>query len=155
AAVTTSGGATITNESGATMSGLGVNGIQSLNGPVAIMNSGTIAGIQGIQLGGDATITNNPTGSINGSAGLAILASAGQTTLSNSGNINGNVALTNSSNTVQLFSGSRINGNLDLGSNAGSTLIFDGAGTQIFSQAVSGTVSNGGSLTKQGSGTWI
>jgi hypothetical protein len=137
------------------MSGIGVNGVQSLNGPVAIMNSGSISGIQGIQLGSDATVTNNPTGSINGSAGFAILASAGQTTLSNSGIINGNVALANSSNTVQLFTGSRINGNLDLGSNAGSTLIFDGAGTQIFSQAVSGTVSNGGSLIKQGSGTWI
>jgi fibronectin-binding autotransporter adhesin len=88
-------------------------------------------------------------------ASVAILASACQTTLSNSGTLNGNVTLSSSLNTVQLFTGSRINGNLDLGSNAGSTLIFDGGGTQTFSQAVTGTVNNGGSLTKQGSGTWI
>jgi hypothetical protein len=137
------------------ISGVGINGIQSLNGSVTITNSGTISGIQGIQLGGDGTITNNPTGSITGLAGVAILASAGQTTLSNSGTLNGNVTLSSSLNTVQLFTGSRINGNLDLGSNAGSTLIFDGGGTQTFSQAVTGTVNNGGSLTKQGSGTWI
>ena len=93
AALSTSGGAAITNESGATISGVGINAIQSLNGSLSISNSGTIAGIQGIVLGGDGNITNNANGVITGSGGIAILASGGQTTLSNAGKINGNVIL--------------------------------------------------------------
>jgi fibronectin-binding autotransporter adhesin len=154
AAVTTSGGATITNESGATIYGVGINGIQSSNGSLSISNSGMISGIQGIVLGGDGNITNNANGVITGSSGIAILASGGQTSLYNAGTINGNVALGNSANSAQLITGSRINGVLDLGSNPGSILIFDGAGTQSVSQAVTGGIKNAGSLTKQGSGTW-
>jgi fibronectin-binding autotransporter adhesin len=81
AAVTTSGGATITNESGATISGVGINGIQNSNGSLSISNSGTISGIQGIALGGNGNITNNPNGVIAGSSGIAILASSAQTSL--------------------------------------------------------------------------
>jgi fibronectin-binding autotransporter adhesin len=154
AAVTTSGGATITNESGATISGVGINGIQNSNGSLSISNSGTISGIQGIALGGNGNITNNANGVIAGSSGIAILASSAQTSLYNAGTINGNVALGNFANSAQLITGSRINGVVDLGSNPGASLIFDGAGTQSVSEAVTGGIKNAGFLTKQGSGTW-
>ncbi|MGA8479841.1 MAG: hypothetical protein WB696_17925 [Chthoniobacterales bacterium] len=46
------------------------------------------------------------------------------------------------------------NGSLNLGSSAGSTLIRDGAGAQNLSQAVTGAITNAGSLVKPGLGTW-
>jgi len=156
AAVTTSGGATITNEAGATISGIGQLGIKGLNGPATISNSGTISGAaDGIDLAGGGSVTNNAGGVITGTSGPAILSSGASTKISNAGTINGNVNLGNFANTVQLFSGGRINGNLNLGTSAASNLILDGAGEQTFSQAVTGTTSNAGSLTKQGSGNWI
>jgi hypothetical protein len=79
AAVSASGEAAITNESGATISGVGINAIQSLNGTLSISNSGMISGIQGVVLGGEGNITNNANGVITGSSGIAILASGGQT----------------------------------------------------------------------------
>ena len=33
-------------------------------------------------------------------------------------------------------------------------MLYDGAGTQAISQAVTGSIQNSGSLTKQGTGTW-
>ena len=71
----------------------------------------------------------------------------------NSGVINGNVELGGSSDVVQLFTGSKINGSLSL-SGTSSTLILDGAGQEILSQAVTGPLTNTGSLIKQGAGTW-
>jgi fibronectin-binding autotransporter adhesin len=71
----------------------------------------------------------------------------------NSGVINGNVELGGSSDVVQLFTGSKINGSLSL-SDTSSTLILDGAGQEILSQAVTGPLTNTGSLIKQGAGTW-
>ena len=154
-AVTTSGGATISNAAGATVAGVGLIGIQSLNGPAIVYNSGLVSGVQGIRFSDGGTITNNAGGVITGSSGLAITSSGGSTNFSNSGTVNGNVALGNSANTVQLFSGSRINGSLSLGTSAASNLILDGSAEQPFSQAVTGTTTNAGSLTKQGSGNWI
>src|SRR6202030_2833302 len=87
--------------------------------------------------------------------GLAILSSSGSTKISNTGTINGNVTLGNFANTAQLFSSGRINGNLNLGTNVASGLILDGSGEQTFSQAVTGTATNAGSLIKQGSGNWV
>ncbi len=55
---------------------------------------------------------------------------------------------------VQLFTGSKIIGNLVLGGTTSSTLILDGVGQQLLSLAVTGTVTNNGTLVKQGSGTW-
>jgi hypothetical protein len=46
------------------------------------------------------------------------------------------------------------NGSLNLGSSAGSTLIRDGVGAQNLSQAVTGAITNAGSLVKPGLGTW-
>ena len=73
----------------------------------------------------------------------------------NSGTINGNVALAGPEDIVQLFTGSKITGDLTLAANDNnSTLILDGAGQQLLSQAVLGTITNNGSLVKQGTGTW-
>jgi hypothetical protein len=45
-------------------------------------------------------------------------------------------------------------GNLDLGTDPGANLILDGNGPALLGQAVTGTLTDGGSLTKQGTGTW-
>src|SRR6202020_2438932 len=90
-------------------------------------------------------------GTLNGNVGGA--SSVAQTVV-NSGTINGNVQLAGATDTVQLFTGSKINGNLGLSGTTSSTLILDGAGQQSLSLAVTGTVTNNGTLVKQGSSTW-
>ena len=154
AAVTTSSGATITNESGGMITGFGLIAIQSTSGTATITNSGVIEGTEGVALANGGTITNNAGATISGSNGTAIASSGGSTNLSNAGVINGNVTLGNGANTVQLFSGSRISGDLNLGASAGSNLILDGSRDQRYSQAVTGATISAGSLTKQGSGNW-
>ena len=81
--------------------------------------------------------------------------STGALTLSNAGTINGSVNLGNAANTVTLVTGGNLTGNLNLGSKPASTLVLDGPDQQALSQAVTASISNSGSLTKQGTGTWI
>ncbi len=154
-------GGSVTNNAGGLIQGTDGPGVAALpNGEVApealtVVNSGTITGINAaIELEGGGSITNNAGGVISGRSGLAILSVGGPSKLSNAGTINGNVLLGNFANTVQLFSGGRINGNLNLGNGAASSLVLDGSTDQTFSQAITGTTSNAGSLTKQGSGNW-
>jgi uncharacterized protein with beta-barrel porin domain len=123
-----------------------------------LMNSGSIFVDNGsavIVEQGNASIFNS--GKIMGTGGAAIdtTASSGNTDLTNIGTISGNVKLGAGPNTVTLFTASAINGNLDLGSNTASRLILDGFGQQLLSGAVTGSITGRGSLTKQGSGTWI
>ncbi len=73
AAVTISGGGTVTSAAGATIAGSGLIGVESPSGSVAISNSGIISGTEGIQLAGGATITNSNTGRITGNNGVAIV----------------------------------------------------------------------------------
>ena len=155
AAVATSGGATITNQSGGLITTGGLIAIQTMSGSATITNSGVISGNEGIALSNGGIITNNAGGTISGTNGTAIAGSGGSTNLSSAGVINGNVILGNGANTVQLFSGSRITGTLNLGTSSGSNLILDGSGNQTYSQAVTGATINAGSLTKQGSGNWF
>jgi len=155
AAITTSVGATITNESGGMIMGFGLIAIQTTSGTATITNSGVIEGAEGVALANGGTITNNAGATISASNGTAIASSGGSTNLSNAGVINGNVILGNGANTVQLFSGSRISGSLNLGPSAASSLILDRSTNQTYSQAVTGTTVNAGSLTKQGSGNWL
>jgi autotransporter-associated beta strand protein len=155
AAAMTAGGATITNEAGATVSGVGLIAIQSLNGPAIIANSGSISGTQGILLRGGGTITNNVGGQVTGTGGTAVVIGGSQAKLSNAGPINGNVQLNASSNTAQLFTGGKISGNLALTPSGSNQVILDGSGTQLLSESVTGTISNAGALTKQGTGEWI
>jgi autotransporter-associated beta strand protein len=71
-----------------------------------------------------------------------------------SGVINGGVEMTGSNNSVTLFTGSVISGALNMGADTQSLLALDGAGTSVFSSAVTGTTTFAGGLTKQGAGTW-
>jgi hypothetical protein len=148
-------GGTVTNQAGGLIQSQQGAGVDSLAGTTTIANLGTISGATGVKLLGAASVTNNLGGIITGNGGVAILSSGGSTKISNAGTINGNVSLANFANTAQLFSGSRINGNLNLGASAASNLVLDGSGEQAFSQVVTGTTTNAGSLTKQGSGNWI
>jgi hypothetical protein len=154
-AVVFNDGGTFTNQVGGLVQSGTASGVISNGGQTAITNFGTISGVNGITLTGGGSVVNNAGGVIRGTSGLAILGAGGSTKISNAGTINGNVSLGNFANTVQLFSGGRVNGDLNLGPSAASNLILDGSGQQNFSQAVTGTTTNAGSLTKQGSGNWI
>jgi hypothetical protein len=154
-------GGSVTNNAGGLIEGTDGPGVAALpNGELApqaltVVNSGTITGINAaIELEGGGSITNNAGSVIGGRSGLAILSAGGPTKFSNAGIVNGSVLLGNFPNTVQLFSGGRINGNLNLGNSAASNLILDGSTDQAISQAITGTTSNAGSLTKQGAGNW-
>lgn len=129
-------------------------GIQSLNGSATISNAGTISGVEAIVLGGGGTIANNATRVVIGTGGVAIAMGGSQATLSNAGLITGNVELAAPANTAQLFTGGIIRGNLTLNPSGTNQLILDGVGTAAISQAVTGTITNAASLTKQGTGTW-
>ena len=153
-AVIFNAGGNLTNLAGALVQSNTASGVFSTGGQTTITNSGTISGLIGINLTGGGSVTNNAGGVISGRSGLAILSAGGPTKFSNAGIINGNVLLGNFANTVQLFSGGRINGNLNLGNNAASNLILDGSTDQSLSQAITGTTTNAGSLTKQGTGNW-
>jgi len=123
-----------------------------------LMNAGSIFANNGSAIivdQGNATIFNSGEITDTGGAAIDTTSSSGNTDLTNIGTINGNVKLGAGSNTVTLFTGSTITGNLDLGSNTASQLILDGFGQQLLSEAVTGTITDLGSLTKQGSGTWI
>jgi autotransporter-associated beta strand protein len=154
-AILFSAGGTVTNQVGGLIQSQQGSGVDALAGPTTIVNSGNISGATGLRILGEAFITNNSGGIITGNARLAILSSGGSTKLSNAGTINGNVSLSDAANTAQLFSGGRINGNLNLGKNPASNLVLDGSTEQAYSQAVTGTTTNAGSLTKQGSGNWL
>ena len=153
-AVVFNAGGNLTNLAGGLIQSDTATGVFSTGGQITITNSGTISGLSGISLTGAGSVTNNAGGVISGRSGLAILSAGGSTKISNAGTVNGNVLLGNSANTVQLFPGGRINGNLNLGTSAASNLILDGSADQSFRQAISGTTTNAGSLTKQGSGNW-
>jgi hypothetical protein len=125
----------------------------SLHNGANLNNSGTLNGGSSallVTLGG--TIVNSAGGVITANQIQLTQASA---TLVNSGTIHANVEFANFANTVQLFTGSSVVGNLALGTNPGTNLILDGPGTQSLRQAVTGTITNSGNLTKQGAGTWI
>lgn len=82
----------------------------------------------------------------------------GALTLVNAGTIVGNVQMIPTAfNAVTLSPGGSIHGDLDIGSNYGSSLaLIGGTGTvQLYSQAVTGTTTFAGDLTKSGDGTWI
>jgi outer membrane autotransporter protein len=157
ALITVNGDGTITNEVTGSINATGLIAIQGFTAvdPVTVTNAGVISGTIAILFTDvDGTITNASTGTITGTSGTAIEATGGAVTLSNAGVIHGNVTLDDFPNAVTLFTGSQIVGNLNLGSPTAASLILDGSGTQLLSQAVTGTVTNFNTLTKQGTGTW-
>ncbi|MBV8276810.1 MAG: autotransporter domain-containing protein [Verrucomicrobia bacterium] len=149
---------------GGTVTNLGVissetEGIVFTDGGTLLNEAGgsisTATGTAIVVESGNENVTN--LGTITGGNGIAIdaTASSGNTTLTNAGIINGNVELGSGTNLVALITGSDLKGSLNLGTNSGSGLVLDGSGQEALSQAVTGTITDPGSLTKQGSGTWI
>jgi autotransporter-associated beta strand protein len=135
AAVTTSGGATITNAAEATISGLGLIGIQSLNGAAIVSNFGIISGIQGIRLNGGGTITNNAAGVITGTDGPAISTGAPvPVTVVNYGSITG------------ATDGMDLGGRGSVTNSEGGT-ITGGDGAGILSSSGSPTITNSGTIS--------
>lgn len=144
------GGSRIWNTDGATIRG-GKTAIRLLGG-------GTITN------GAGSTIeaTGKTTGDCGAGGSCSIYVSPSSvlphhTILENAGTIIGNVQLdldTRSRNEITLVAGSKIIGDLSVG-NASMTLVGDGGTTQRFSQAVTGTTTYAGGITKNGAGTWI
>jgi len=146
----------IVNDRTGTITGTSGPSIMTTGGISLIQNAGSLIGRNAISLAGDAIIQNAVTGRIQGSNGVAIRSTRGSTTLENMGRINGNVELSNTGmNTVTLYPGSSINGNLGLGSNPASSLTLPGMGTNLYSQAVTGSTTGNARLFKTGTGTWI
>ena len=127
---------------------LGTGLIQIFNGTLTIIPDVTLHNqvmfVTGGVLNNDGTLTGNVSGNPAGTAMVVF----------NSGTINGNVTIGGATDLVKLFTGSTINGNLALSGTTSSTLILDGEGSQLLSLAVTGVVTNNGTLVKQGSGTW-
>jgi uncharacterized protein with beta-barrel porin domain len=152
-------GGSITNTGFITGKG-GAGVTTTIGGTSTIVNSGTISSVNAsainFQTNTNGSVTNNPGGVLTGASGhSAILAGTGNITVSNQGTINGPINLGSGTNMVTLFTVGKINGALNLGSNSASSLILDGSGQQSINEAVTGTITNSGSLTKQGAGTWI
>ncbi len=163
-------GGSVTNNAGGVIHGTNGNGIATLpnfevNTPaLTVVNSGIISGsaAAAIDLEGGGSITNNAGGVIaSGAENPAIIANGGTLTFSNAGTITGSVTLDTTPETTPfvnhatLVTGGSIAGDLDLGTNAGTTLTLDGTGSEALSEAVTGLITNDGSVIKQGSGTWI
>ena len=124
------------------------------SGPVRLFR-GTLAIPAGVTLSNPVSFVEggvvNNAGTLNNSITDAF--SVAETVI-NSGTINGSVTLGGATDIVQLLTGSKITGNVVLAGSSSSTLILDGTGQQLLSLAVVGTLTNNGTLVKQGSGTW-
>ena len=109
----------------------------------------------GMALFSGGSVTNGAGSTLSGGS-YGIYVEGGAATVSNAGAITGDVELDGGvDNDVTLYTGSSIDGNLYINNRTGSTLTFDGTGTQLLSDAVTGSFAFGGQLIKQGSGTWI
>ena len=157
-AVSFSAGGSLTNI-GTISGGAGGDGAQIANGgnggaAVSFSAGGSLIN-SGIISGGAAGAAG-PFGGVNGTGGFGVLFSGAAGTLTNlsGGIINGGVMMGNFSNAVTLDIGSVINGILNLGTSTAATLTLDGAGTQLYSTAVTGATTFNGALIKNGTGTW-
>jgi autotransporter-associated beta strand protein len=94
-------------------------------------------------------------------AGLGVLATGSAATLQNggadgNGTITGGVTMDNYANQVTLHAGSAITGHLNIGTSTSATLALaaSGSGSQLYSDAVTGSTTFSGALAKEGTGTW-
>jgi fibronectin-binding autotransporter adhesin len=145
----------------ATTSG-GVAGVQMTGWRGTVVNdvdSAILGRRWGVRMANGGVVTNS--GVISGSfaanaanAGVSFAGASG--TLTNSGTINGGVMMGNFANTATLNIGSLINGSLNMGTSNTTKLFLAGAaGTQLYSNAVTGITSFSGTIIKQGAGAWI
>ena len=119
----------------------------------SLINSGTISSGAG---GAPGTDSFGDPASQAARPGIGVVFAGGPGTLANQsgGVINGGVGMDAFANSVTLESGSTINGDLDMGESASSALTLTGGGSQIWSEAVTGTTTFVGTLSKEGTGTW-
>jgi fibronectin-binding autotransporter adhesin len=175
-------GGTVTNDGDSLISGNVAIHLGTMSSATGLVNNtggsrinGTAAGIvlkQGGTVTNDAgaTIEASATPSADCSVTLACsifvpihspygsYGSNGILDLTNAGTIIGNVQMDPTvANNTTLVTGGVIDGDLKIGPNAQSTLTLDGnAGTtQLYSNAVTGTTTFGGTLVKNGGGTWL
>jgi hypothetical protein len=169
-------GGSVTNNAGGIIQGTGGEGVGDGIGvaalpnsgvvpePLAVANSGTISGTTtGIDLEGGGSITNNSGASIVAGAGNpAVIANGGPLIFLNAGTVTGSVTLdtlpgtaASFANQAILVTGGTIAGDLNLGTNPGTILTLDGSGSEALSKAVTGLITNAGSVIKQGTGTWV
>jgi uncharacterized protein with beta-barrel porin domain len=150
--------ATVTNYSGATISG-GLNGIK-VDAVLNVNNSGSISGTTGDGLNANQqTVTNNAGGSVTGGR-YGIVAFNGNSSITNAGSIGGGTAAIDfggTGNTLTLLPGSAISGAV-LGSGA-NTLQLAGSGSVSFDASQLGSASTlqyqgFGTLNKLDSSTW-
>jgi autotransporter-associated beta strand protein len=142
---------------GATVQGALAVGVGTLNGATLnLTNSGTITGTIGVGLDQGGTIINNAGGTITGTLlpAIEVIGNGNIVVFSNAGAVNSDVDLGKFANAVTLITGDTINGSLNGGSATQASLTLDGTGSELISQAVTGTISGFSSLTKQGAGTW-
>lgn len=174
-------GGSVTNRSGAGISGK-VSGVYARGGDTTVSNDGTGSTIHGDSegvfiAGGAGTVTNTGGASISGAdtgvwlydggsvsngAGASIsgrfagIFTYSDAIIDNAGTVNGNVWLESGAyNQVTLHTGSRIDGELAAENNSSSKLTLTGAGTQLYSGAVTGDTKFRGTLIKSGAGTWV
>ena len=175
-------GGTVTNDGGSFISGnsaIFIGTMSSATGSVINSGGSTIKGTAaGIVLQQGGTVINGagstieatatPSGDCSVTLACSIFVpihspfgsfgSNGTLDLTNAGAIIGSIQMDPTvANTITLAAGGFIHGDLKIGLNAQSTLTLDGnAGTtQLYSNAVTGTTTFGGSLVKSGGGTWI
>jgi fibronectin-binding autotransporter adhesin len=155
-------GSTIRSSAGIAVKVSGNNGAVTNTGGGIIIGGSTAIYLQyggSVINGSGSTIktTGARDGDCEGAGDCAIFA-ASNLTLVNAGVIVGNVQMfPTTSNSVTLSPASSIQGDLNIGSRHDSFLELNGdAGTdQLYSQAVIGTTTFAGDLTKRGDGTWI
>jgi uncharacterized protein with beta-barrel porin domain/uncharacterized membrane protein len=174
-------GGTVTNTSGASIDAK-VSGVHAIGGDGTVTNRGPGSSIRGDDQGvfiadgagtvvnsggasisgGDSGVWLHDGGSVTNGAGSSISGSFagiftyGDAIVDNAGTVEGNVWMdVGAYNQVTLHTGSRINGELALENNSSSKLTLTGAGTQLYSEAVTGDTKFHGSLIKSGTGTWV
>ena len=154
----TGGPVTLTNSNGGIIEGLA--GALIYGGGTIVNTGNSRISSNGNYLGlgfggGSASITNTLGSTISGAA-ASIYGQATSLTLDNGGLLQGSAIFDGGLvQRVTLRVGSRIVGDLSIGSKTGSTLTLTGAGTQIYSQAATGTTTFGGDLFKEDSGDWV
>ena len=175
-------GGTVTNDGGSTISGITGISIRSQSSATGTVNNtggSRITGTQtGIYLNEGGTVTNAAGSTIQTTAAssgdcsvtptcaiyvpvysaIGNYGSNGAFTLANAGYILGDVQMDPGLvNHITLVAGGYIHGALKIGTNAQSTLTLDGGvgTTQLYSSAVTGATTFGGSLVKNGAGAWV
>ncbi len=152
-------GGTVDNEQGAIISGTDI-GVLVEAGAATIENAGTIAGIDegGIVFAPDATgtVTNDPTGTIQGLIGIDFQGDGG--TVTQSGTITGTggtaIQMAEGEGSVELLTGSSTIGNIVHTGGTGQTVTLSGTGIDEDGGLYEGNIVGFAELQKVDGGDW-